>query len=217
MPCNLITASYWVAGIDLPRPVRQVDLRRAFLTADGYHPELVAAMDTDGNGHLNDGELRLDTAEKMSAVAKRLSAVGLVEPRIVSETEPYELHHGIGPATDAISTCVTCHARDSRMGQPMTLAAYLPGDVQPTALGGPDLALAGTIAANHDGKTLFYPSTREADLYVLGHDSWPWVNLAGVLAVLGALLGTGVHGAMRIRQGQWWLNSKENRRKDGEA
>lgn len=217
VPCNLITASYWVAGVDLPRPVREVDLRRAFLAPGGYHPQLVAAMDTDGSGNLDENELRLDTAKKTSAAASRLSALGLIEPRIVSEIQPYELHHGVGPASGATGECVTCHARDSRLGQPITLAAYLPGDVRVETLGGPDLTLAGTIAKNRDGVARFHPRTRESDLYVLGHDNWPWVNIGGVLAILGVLLGSGVHAAMRIRHGQWLTTPEHKGRKDGEA
>jgi hypothetical protein len=40
-------------------------------------------------------ELVLDTTSKASFIAARLSALGLDEPRIVGEVQPYAVHHGV--------------------------------------------------------------------------------------------------------------------------
>ncbi|TWT84734.1 hypothetical protein CA13_62140 [Planctomycetes bacterium CA13] len=210
-PINLVSVWYWVAGAEQPLPVRESDLQRAFLPNGIYHPELAAVLDADDDGQLSRRELRLDTSDKVAVAKRLLTEIGVSQPHIVGELQPYELHHGVGPGRDAIRDCEACHAKTSRLTQPISLADYLPGGVMPSPIGGTDVIFAGSF---NDGPTegesntslSWRPNLREADFYVLGHDDWPWVNVLGVLSILGTLIGTMIHAGLRIRHGRWWLD-----------
>ncbi len=198
VPHNLIAAWYWVEGGATPRPVRQVDLKRAFLQGDAYHPELLTALDLDRDGKLSSGERVLDTPEKVDAARRRLQAVGVTEPRIAGEIQPYATHHGVGPAKWATRDCQTCHRTDSRLGRPITLASRVPGSVLPELVGDSGVEWRGTVAKEDDGTLVFHPSTAGSGLYVLGHDRWSWVSWLGSLMVLGVVCGAGAHAGMRL-------------------
>ena len=198
VPHNLISAWYWVEGGATPRPVRQVDLKRAFLADGGYHPDLIAGLDTNRDGRLDREERVLDTPEKTSVAQRRLEAVGVKEPRVAGEIQPLATHHGVGPAKGATRDCGTCHRADSRLGEPMLLASRVPGGILPELVGDSGVELQGSVA--RENQTLvFRPSTAGAGLYVLGHDRWPLVNWLGSLMVLGVVLGAGTHAGMRWR------------------
>lgn len=198
VPHNLITAWYWVEGGATPRPVRQMDLKRAFLQGSAYHPELLAALDVDRDGKLSRGELVLETPEKVDAARRRLKAVGVTQPRIAGEIQPYATHHGVGPAKWATRDCRTCHRADSRLGRPMTLASRMPGAVLPDLVGDSSVEWRGAVAREEDGSLVFRPSTADSGLYVLGHDRWNWVNWLGGLMVLGVICGAGTHAGLRL-------------------
>jgi hypothetical protein len=72
-PFNLITSWYWVYG-DPARPVPLRDLQAAWLDldGDGYHAEILAGFDANGDGALNDAELVIDTDAKAALIAGRL-------------------------------------------------------------------------------------------------------------------------------------------------
>ena len=205
-PFNLVSAWYWVAGEEQPLPVRESDLQRAFLREGEYRPELLAALDTDGDGQLGTAELRLDSPEKVATAAGLLTEVGLQQPRIVAELQPYELHHGVGPGRDAIRSCEDCHAESSRLSQPLPLATYLPGGLLPQPVGDTDVVFSGSMKGEELAAISWQPNLRDADLYVLGHSHWSWVNALGILSILGALVGSVTHAALRIRHGRWRLD-----------
>jgi hypothetical protein len=196
VPHNLISAWYWVEGGATPRPVRQVDLKRAFLADGVYHPDLVAGLDTNRDGRLDPSELVLDTPEKTLVAQRRLEAVGVDSPRIAGEIQPFATHHGVGPAKWATRDCQTCHRADSQLGAPMLLSARVPGGVLPELVGDSGVQLKGSIVSENQ-TLVFRPSTASAGLYVLGHDRWPLVNWLGSLMVVGVVLGAGSHAGMR--------------------
>lgn len=198
VPHNLIAAWYWVEGGATPRPVRQVDLRRAFLQDGAHHPELLAALDLDRDGKLSAGEFVLNAPEKVASARRRLQAVGVTEPRIAGEIQPYATHHGVGPAKWATRDCRTCHRTDSRLDQPITLAGRVPGDVLPVPVGDSGVRWSGAVVQGSDGTLVFRPSTAGSDLYVLGHDRWRWVGWLGRLMVLGVVCGAGTHAGTRL-------------------
>jgi len=198
VPHNLITAWYWVEGGATPRPVRQVDLQRAFLQDGAYHPELRAALDLDRDGKLGRGELVLDTPKKVEVARLRLQAVGVTEPRISGEIQPYATHHGVGPAKWATRDCQACHREDSRLGRPITLASRVPGGVLPELVGDSGVEWRGDVARQEDGTLIFRPSTAGSGLYVLGHDRWNWVGWLGSLMILGVVCGAGTHTVLRL-------------------
>ncbi len=194
-PYNLITAWYWLyddpAG---PRPVRLADLQSVFLSNGGYRPEILQALDTNGNGALTGTELRLDTESKQSVIRALLEGLGLSNPRLTGEVQPYSINHDVVRGDAAIRTCETCHSRDGRIGQAVTLSSSGPTGVTPTLLGNGGLSLTGGVS-NQDGMVNFVPTS--ADLYQFGAGHVAWVDWFGVIAVLGVLVGVTVHGGLR--------------------
>lgn len=190
VPHNLVSAWYWVEGGAAPRPVPRADLERAMLSNGKYHPEIAAAI--------GGGPASLESPEQVEAVRRRLEAVGLTNPRIEAEIQPYSLHHGVGPAKWATRKCEACHRGDSRLGEPFTLASATPGGILPKPVGDSGAKMTGQIG--HNGPELTYePSTRQASLYVLGHDRWLWVHGLGGASFLAVVLGVIVHAGFRVR------------------
>ncbi len=216
-PYNLITAWYWVYDTaNGPRPVSIADLNAAWLAeGDGvifaqqqvnqvervnqaaYAPEVLQALDTDGNGTLSSTELKLDTPEKQAIIASRLSALGLQNPRIQGDIQPYSINHNVTRGEWATSECQACHSDDSRLAQPMRLAAYLPGSVMPDFVGD-----SNTVAANglytQDGALYYQPAPADYDLYVFGHNRISWIDWFGALFFVGVLAAVAGHGGLRL-------------------
>ncbi len=194
VPANLVTTWFWVSGRP-PQPVRQVDLAAALFAGEGYHPDVIAALDDDGDGRVAPGELRLDTAAKVAAVRARLEAVGVLTPHIAGEVQPYQLHHGVAPARDAVRACSACHGSDSRLGGSFELARRAPAGAELALAPDARVALPGPMVRAPDGRLVL--QVQETGAYVLGHDRAGWVDALGALAVLGALLAAGAHGGLR--------------------
>ncbi len=129
-PYNLVSTWFWIYG-DPPRPVRLQDLTTAWLDGDHYHPEILAAFDQDGDGSLSDKELILDNPEKVTLIADRLAALGLANPRIDGEIQPYSINHNVVTGEWAVSDCEACHGEASRVALPLRLSGTLPGGVVP--------------------------------------------------------------------------------------
>lgn len=196
-PYNLVTSTYWIDGAT-DQPVARPLLERAFLQDGDYHATVLAALDADGDGQLSPEEQRLDTPAKVDAVRARLADVGVTTPQIRSVVQPYSLHHGVTHGDWVMQDCQTCHATNSRLAQPITLAAHLPAGVEPVLAASHDIRLSGRIETSGDGHTILRPSTRSAGLYVLGHDRTAWVDLLGLAAVVLVLLGIALHGGFRV-------------------
>lgn len=196
-PFNLITAWYWIYG-DPARPVRLVDLQDAWLEGEGYHPEILAAFDQDGDGRLSEAELLLDSQEKVGLLANRLKKLGLENPRIAGEILPYNLSHTVATGRWAIRDCQTCHSAASRLAQPMQLASYLPGGVMPDVTPGASALLNGSLYQTENGFLYYRPETLASGRYILGHDSLGWVDRIGSLVFAGVLAGVAAHGSFRF-------------------
>ncbi len=201
-PCNLITSWYWVGGKP-ERPVRLYDLEKAWFEDGAYHPDLVKVLDTNKNGKVDPEELKLDTPAKVAAVRKRLVAVGVKNPRIVGEIQPYSLHHDTASGKWAVRECVDCHTRKSRLTRPFQLAAYLPGGVLPKPVGDSFMEI-DPAAIVKKGDALYYrPATRAEGLFILGHDRLGWVDKVGILFFVLTLVGVFLHGGGRILAARW--------------
>jgi thiosulfate reductase cytochrome b subunit len=197
-PYNLITAWYWVYdGADGPRPVRLADLQAVWLDGDAYAPEVLEALDGNGDGKLSPAELRLDTPEKQELIAGRLEALGLNNPRIQGQVQPYSINHNVARGEWATRDCQTCHTDESRLVAPMKLADYLPGGVMPEFVKDTNTLASGGLSVQ--GGALFYtPATRDQNLYVFGHNRVSWIDGFGALFFVGVLLGVAGHGSLRL-------------------
>lgn len=197
-PHNLITSWYWVAGAP-PRPVRLVDLKKAIFDDNGgYRTEITAALDTDKNGILSPAETRLDTEAKTNAVRQRLLAIGLTNPQIRGEIQPYTVSHGVAGGEYVIKECTECHGVGSRVTSPFTLADHVPGGVMPKLVGDAKTKLHGDMVQVASGGLVFQPSLDPEILYLHGADRPRTLDYLGMLAVLGSLFGVMVHGALRF-------------------
>ena len=196
-PHNLITSWFWVYG-EPARPVRLTDLEAAFLEDGAYHPGILLRFDTNEDGVLSDDELRIDTPEKESFVATRLTLLGLDDPRIVGETQPYTISHDVAEAEWATKDCATCHGKESLVTEPIQIASYAPNGAMPEFVKDANISFTGEIYTGEDGALYYKPATINQDLYVLGHDSIGWVDWAGIIIFIGVVLGVLGHGGLRV-------------------
>lgn len=212
-PYNLITSWYWAyddKGKTLP--VRQADLEAAFLTGSNYAAEILAVFDQNSDGTLDASELVIDTASKQKAVADRLSGLGLNNPHIIGQVQPYSINHDVTGAGFAIKDCQTCHATDSRLTQPIKLSSSVPADVMPSFAAGTNVHADGQIYVK--GGALYYqPVTAAEGRYVFGLSRVSRVDWFGglfFLAVLAAIAGhSGLRVASAARQPRQGTSSKK--------
>jgi hypothetical protein len=192
-PNNLITTCQWVESQGgQPRPVTRALLERAFFTGDGYRPELLAALDGNGDGKLQDGELVLDSAAKVKVARDLLLAAGARAPAIAAEVTAHELHHGASPGRFATRDCAACHAAESRIDAPLVVASALPFGVTPSFDGA-----AGTLRRDAGGRLVFAPQA--AGLHVFGHTRSPFLDGLGLILFAGVIAGAGLHALLRVR------------------
>jgi thiosulfate reductase cytochrome b subunit len=196
-PYNLITSWYWVYG-DPERPVPLADLEAAWLSGDTYHPKVLAVFDSNGDGQLDTEELRINAEDKEELIRSRLAALGLENPRIVGELQPYSINHDVTHGEWATKDCQTCHSDVSRVNQPTLLSDYTPGGVMPVFFADGNTTMAGRLDLSDEGELYYQPESGEADLYVLGHDNVGFVDWAGALIFLGTFMGVVTHGGLRF-------------------
>ncbi len=197
-PHNLISAWFWVYG-DPTRPVRLLDLQSAYFSDTGdYHPDVLAALDNNGNGELEETELRLDTPDKVEVIKSRLAALGLANPRITAEVQPYSINHNVTHGEWVTKDCQACHSQESRLTQPIMLASYLPGNVLPEFVIDTNTEVAGETYTTPQGELMYRPATTAKGLYILGHDRVAWVDWVGVLILLSTIGGIAVHAGLRF-------------------
>lgn len=196
-PFNLVSSWYWIYG-DPPRPVRLKDLQEAFLDGDDHHPEILAVFDEDGDGQLDTAELMINNAEKEAIIAERLERMGVENPRIVGDIQPYSINHNVTHGEWVTQDCQTCHTQDSRLYQPFKLASYLPGGKMPEFVPGSNVLATGKLIQDEISGELFYlPLDENEEIYILGRDRVFWVDLIGSLVFLGVVLSIATHAGLR--------------------
>ena len=199
-PYNLVTTWYWVYDEpNGPRPVRMDDLRAVWFDGDQVAPEIMQAFDSNQNGELSPLELRLDTPEKQALIAGRLGTLGLANPRIEGEIQPYSINHNVGNGDWVTRDCQTCHSDDSRLAAPVILANYLPGGVMPEFTQGTNVETSSGLSVE-DGALVYRPQTENQGHYVLGHNRVSWIDGFGAIFFVGVLLGVVGHGSLRLRK-----------------
>lgn len=197
-PYNLISSWFWVyedANGNI-RPVRTFDLQAAYLENGAYRPEIVAAFDRNDDGELFDSELVIDSAAKQAVVLGRLEALGLSNPRIHGQVQPYSINHNVVRGDAAVDDCQTCHASDSSMTASLQLAGRTPGGVTPTFVENVNVAASGEII-NQVGALFYQPELGKDGVYIFGHNRITWLDWFGALTFLGVLLAVAAHGTLR--------------------
>lgn len=199
-PYNLISAWYWVYddANGATRPVPLADLQAAWFEGDAYAPELLALFDADGDGELSSTELRLDSDAKTAAVAARLAAQGLNNPRVEGEVQPYSINHGVARGEFATRDCQTCHHDNAALHQPMQLASFLPGGVMPAFVNDANIVTSGDIQVGDDGTLHFQPAPEQAGVYIFGRNRVEWVDWLGLGIFLAVLAGVTLHAVLRF-------------------
>lgn len=196
-PHNLVTAWYWIYG-DPVRPVRLLDLKAAWFEGEGVAPGVLAALDANEDGVLAEMELVLDTAAKQAAIAARLTALGLPNPRIVGDVQPYTISHDVVNGEWVTRECTACHGDNSRLVQPFTLAAAGPTGVTPALLSSGSTPLHGELTTADDGTLRYQEAPEKLGLYIFGQSRVSWVDWFGILVFVGVLMGVLVHGGLRL-------------------
>ncbi|MFO3796758.1 MAG: multiheme c-type cytochrome, partial [Anaerolineales bacterium] len=198
-PYNLITTFYWVYEDNKGnvRPVRLADLEAAYFKDGKYRAEIIAAFDADGNGILSENELVIDNTTKEEAVAAQLRALGLRNPRIQGQVQPYSINHNVADGDHAVHDCRACHGEQSRLTQPLKLANYTPAGLLPTFVTETNVNPVGEIVQKEDGSIYYMPQPSKEGIYIFGHSRVKWVDLLGALFFVGALFGVLGHGTLR--------------------
>lgn len=195
-PSNLVTTWFWTENNGGGnQPIAQDRLERAFFSGADHRPELVRALDRNGDGKLQDSELVLDTRGKVELVRGLLVTAGALAPEITGETIAYDLHHGTSPGRFAVRECSACHTRDANVDAPLVLSSASPFAVTPTLVGG--AKLAGEFRRDPQGQLLWQPKL--AGLHVFGHSSNRILDRFGILVFVLTLAGIVGHASLRVR------------------
>jgi thiosulfate reductase cytochrome b subunit len=199
-PYNLISAWYWVYddANGAKRPVPLIDLQAAWFEGGAYAADLVAIFDLDGNGELDMTELRLDSGVKTAAVAARLMARGLNNPRVEGEVQPYSINHNVTRGEWATRDCQACHQDNTAINQPMQLAGFAPGGITPDFVSDANITNSGDIQQGEDGALYFQPAPEQAGVYIFGSNRASWVDWLGLGIFLATLGAVALHGGLRF-------------------
>ncbi len=195
-PFNLVTSWYWLAGDPLA-PVSRAQLEAAIFLNDTYHPDLVTALDANGDDELDGAELRLVDEASVTAVRKRLESTGLKNLQIQSEITPFSISHNVVNGVQATKDCSNCHHRDSLLAASFSLSDYLPGDVQPEKISFEGVELSGEVSIGSSGRVNFLSDNRSAGFYIIGLHAENWADMLGLLMFLGIIAGVSVHSVAR--------------------
>jgi thiosulfate reductase cytochrome b subunit len=198
-PVNVVSRFRWVAAAT-GEAVPAAQIARAFLDEGRYAPAILSALDRNGDGRLDEAELRLDTQAKVDLVAARLAALGVRSPVIDGALHAHPLAHGVTARSHALRACDECHAAGSRLSQDFPIAPYLPGGVSPRPPEGGRVALSGKITPTAEGGLVFQRERGASTpgLHVLGATRHAWSNRLGSLLFLAVALGVSIHGAVRL-------------------
>ena len=197
-PTNLTTTFFWVQGDD-DAQVDPLLVAAAAAPGGAWAPALLALLDQDGDGDLAQDEAVLGTDAAVQWLADRLVEAGVPAPRIQGELRVFGLHHGVAEGEWATRACSTCHtAVESQVGRNVELARHVPAGASLSLARAGAVELPGRIERSADGALFYLSSSRVPGLYLPGDGASRWVDLLGVLALLGTVLGVGVHGGLRI-------------------
>ncbi|MBU2515154.1 cytochrome b/b6 domain-containing protein [bacterium] len=197
LPYNLVTSLYWVEG-DPQRPVRKAILEKLYLNGKHYRPDILKLFDQNKDGKLDLKEQVLNSPEKVAFIRNELIKLGVQHPELNAEIRPFSVHHGVTGRKGALKDCYECHGSQSRFTQPVVLASYLPDYVIPQLAPNSFIELEGELNRLEDGSLVFNPRPKARGLYLLGRYRNNWVDIIGLLALVGVIFGVALHGGLRI-------------------
>ena len=195
-PFNVVTSWYWVTG-EPALPLTRAQLKNALFAGEQHHPEVVGALDNDGDGRLAADELRLHDESRLEAVRRRLEASGLDAVELRGEITPFPVSHNVVNGRWATRDCTNCHGRDSVLDAAFALSAYRPGARLPANSEFDGVIFSGSIGAGPGGGASFVPDSSSAGFYIIGLHGERWADLLGLLMFLGVLAGVSGHALAR--------------------
>lgn len=199
-PVNVVSRWRWVSGADRAE-IPFATVVRAFRDEGRWTPQVLRALDVNGDGTLSEAELRLDAPSKVAAVEARLRELGVLDPHIDGVMEVHPLAHGLAGRDNALRDCGACHGEDSRLSGDYALAAYVPGGLPPRPPdGGTRVELTGTVGPAAGGGLVFRrdPDALPGGLHVLGRSRQAATNAAGFAIFALVFAGVVIHGAVRL-------------------
>ncbi len=198
-PYNAVTTWQWVSSQD-GSPVTPELLRQAWKDEKGhYAPEVVAALDADGDGTLATAELILDDESKIAVIRTRLERLGVQAPRIEGIIELHPVRHGVVSGKWVEHDCMSCHAAESRLNVPVDLASGpFPGGVVPVLHPQAASQLGGRVVTRSGNDLRLVGNQEPPGHYILGHSRRPWSDRLGFWMFLLTALGVTAHGSGRI-------------------
>lgn len=195
-PFHVTTRVRWMSG---ETPVPHATVREVFLDADGrMRPEAVATFDANGDGRVDDDELRIDRDGEREWVAAGLAARGVASPRLDAVVEPRAVRHGVVAGPRALSDCTACHGAGSRTRVEVVLSAGLPAGIEPRLSSVGSFVPAATLTRDVAGAWRFSAEPSRAGFYVFGAEAGSWANRLGQFLLLGVALGVAIHGGWRL-------------------
>ena len=195
-PFNVVTSWFWLAG-NPALPVSREKLEQAIFVRGHYHPDLVAALDSDGDGQLAGTELQLDNDAAVNAVKARLQSTGLTDLQIQGHITPYSISHNVVNGQRATRECTACHGNDSILEAWYPITDYRPANAKPITTEYEGIESSGNVRFNARGGAKFVADSHMAGFYVIGLHGQKWVDLLGVAMFLGVLLGVSGHAVAR--------------------
>ena len=171
------------------------------VTAPGgrWAEELLAMLDHNGDGRLSDDERVLADERAVDWMTQGLRDQGVEQPWLHAELRPYGLHHGVMSGDVATRDCALCHDPDhSQLERDLTLTERSPAAALPVLPPGTNVTLDGDLRRGEDGALHYLVEGAAHGFYVPGSTPAPWSKWLGLLVVIGALVGTGGHGLLRM-------------------
>jgi len=160
---------------------------------------LLAVLDHNEDGRLSDDERVLADERAVDWMMQGLRTQGVEQPWIHAELRPYGLHHGVMSGDMATRDCALCHDPDhSQLERDLMLAEHSPAAALPVLPPGANVALDGELRWGDDGALHYLVEGAAHGFYVPGSTPAPWSKWLGLLVVIGALVGTGGHGLLRV-------------------
>lgn len=210
-PFNMTSRWFWVDQIT-GTPLEPSLVRTAYLEKGGYAPAVLEALDRDGDGTLTRKELYLETEDQVTAVASRLSDLGVASPAIRGVLDANPLSHGVTNGKNVVRSCESCHAVGSRLTGDLPVSSRIPGGILPQP-GDGVLNLTAGYLDDEDGSLTWRRGDHESRLYVFGHSRAAWSDKLGLGIFALVILVLGGHAAYRFRSSRGRASSHGATRK----